>query len=184
MQKRLKQQTEVKKPNQLSSQVAPKNFLEVRRQRKEWNEVKMSQKGAFIGLCMAWVSRRTILGRRVNPAYLEGPPVSIDQVNVDWLTRSNFQKKTKKSLFFSQSSATSLENVSKVVAANWFSQVKSGPNSWVVSTSNKIRNHVLHPTPFTALKMLDKEGAAVDTVFCSPTICVPSHKACWGYKSP
>ena len=88
----------------------------------------MSQNGAFIGLCMAWVSRRTILGRRVNPAYLEGPPVSIDQVNVDRLTRSKFQKK-KKSLFFSQSSATSLENVSKVVAANWFSQVKSGPNS-------------------------------------------------------
>ena len=89
----------------------------------------MSQNGAFIGLCMAWVSRRTILGRRVNPAYLEGPPVSIYQVNVDRLTRSNFQKKKKKTLFFSQSSATSLENVSKVVAANWFSQVKSGPNS-------------------------------------------------------
>ena len=89
----------------------------------------MSQNGAFIGLCMAWVSRRTILGRRVNPAYLEGPPVSIYQVNVDRLTWSNFQKKQKKSLFFSQSSVTSLENVSKVVAANWFSQVKSGPNS-------------------------------------------------------
>ena len=43
----------------------------------------MSQKGAFIGLCMAWVSQHTILGRRVNPAYLEGLPVSIDQVNVD-----------------------------------------------------------------------------------------------------
>ena len=46
----------------------------------------MSQKGAFIGLCMAWVSRRTILGRRVNSAYLEGLLVSIDQVNVDRLT--------------------------------------------------------------------------------------------------
>ena len=59
----------------------------------------MSQNGAFIGLCMAWVSRRTILGRRVNPAYLEGPPVSIYQVNVDRLTRSNFQKKQKKKPF-------------------------------------------------------------------------------------
>ena len=38
--------------------------------------------------------------------------------------------------------------------------------------SDKIRNHVLYPTPFIALKMSDKVGAAVDTLFCPPLICV------------
>ena len=38
---------------------------------------------------------------------------------------------------------------------------------------NKIQNHVLYPTPLIALEVSNKEGVAVDTVFCLPSICVP-----------
>ena len=41
----------------------------------------MSQKGDFVGLCMAWATRCTFLGRQVNSTHLEG-----SQVNVDPLT--------------------------------------------------------------------------------------------------
>ena len=37
---------------------------------------------------------------------------------------------------------------------------------------NKIWNHVLYPTPLIALKISDKEGETVDTVFCPPLICM------------
>ena len=40
VQKRLKQQIKAEKPNPLSARVAPKNFSEVRRERKVRNEVK------------------------------------------------------------------------------------------------------------------------------------------------
>ena len=43
----------------------------------------MRQNGAFIGLCTGWATQRTFLGRRVSSGHLEGPPVSVDQVNVD-----------------------------------------------------------------------------------------------------
>ena len=39
-----------------------------------------------------------------------------------------------------------------------------------------MRNHVLYTTPLIALEISDKEGAAVDTVFCLPSICVPNPK--------
>ena len=35
---------------------------------------------------------------------------------------------------------------------------------------NKFRNHVLYPIPLIALKMSNKKGAVVDTVFCPPSI--------------
>ena len=33
-------------------------------------------------------------------------------------------------------------------------------------------NYVIYPTPFIAIEMLDKEGVAIDTIFCPPLICV------------
>ena len=39
---------------------------------------------------------------------------------------------------------------------------------------DKMRNHVLYPTTLIALEISDKEGAAIDTVFCLPLICEPS----------
>ena len=39
---------------------------------------------------------------------------------------------------------------------------------------DKIQNHVFYPTPLTALEMSDKEGVAIDTAFCLPSICVPN----------
>ena len=41
---------------------------------------------------------------------------------------------------------------------------------------NKMQNYVLYPTPLIAIKILDKEGAVVDTVFCPPSICLPDPK--------
>ena len=41
---------------------------------------------------------------------------------------------------------------------------------------NKMRNHILCSTPLIALKILNKEGAAVDTVFYLLSICVPDSK--------
>ena len=41
---------------------------------------------------------------------------------------------------------------------------------------DKIRNHVLYATPLIALEKSNKEEAAVDTVFCPPSICVPDPK--------
>ena len=37
---------------------------------------------------------------------------------------------------------------------------------------DKIWNHFLYLTPLIALEMSDKEGVAIDIVFCSPSICV------------
>ena len=39
---------------------------------------------------------------------------------------------------------------------------------------NKIRNHVLYPTPLIALEISNKEGAPVGTVFFPPSICMPN----------
>ena len=41
---------------------------------------------------------------------------------------------------------------------------------------DKIRNHVLYLAPLIALKMSDKEGAIIDTVFCLPSIYMPNPK--------
>ena len=39
---------------------------------------------------------------------------------------------------------------------------------------NRMQNHVFYPTFLIALEMLDKEGVAIDTVFCSLSICMPN----------
>ena len=36
-----------------------------------------------------------------------------------------------------------------------------------------MRNYAFHPTPLIALEISDKEGAAVDTIFCPLLICMP-----------
>ena len=41
---------------------------------------------------------------------------------------------------------------------------------------DKMRNHILYPTPLIALEISDKEGAAVDTIFCPPLIYVSNPK--------
>ena len=37
---------------------------------------------------------------------------------------------------------------------------------------DKMQNYVLYPIPLIAIKMLDKEGAVTETVFCPPLICM------------
>ena len=39
---------------------------------------------------------------------------------------------------------------------------------------DKMRNHVLYLTPLIALEISNKERAAISTVFCPPSICVPN----------
>jgi len=56
---------------------------------------------------------------------------------------------------------------------------------------DKMQNYVLHPIPLIAIEMLDKEGAATETVFCPPLICMldPENSkknikfSSWGYRS-
>ena len=87
MQKRLKQQIEAEKPDPLSSQLLQRIF----KSGKSKEMVKWGQnepRRGFYRLLGGLVAWHTFLGRRVSPTHLEGPPVSID-----WLTRSNLQKK-------------------------------------------------------------------------------------------
>ena len=39
---------------------------------------------------------------------------------------------------------------------------------------DKIWNHVFYPTPLVALEVSNKEGAAIDTVFFPPSVCMPN----------
>ena len=136
----------------------------------------MSQKGDFIGLCIAQVARRMFLGRRVSLAYPEGLPVSIDQVNVDPV---KLPKKKERAF----SSLRAQRQVQKMFQKQLSRSVQLGKiRSRSVSSlhtqfgGDKIRNHILYPTPLIALEMSDKEGVVVDIVFCSPSICVPDPK--------
>ena len=73
---------------------------------------------------------------------------------------------------------TKLEKIfSRLVATAQPCQVKSVSiheqcNFRMQFWGNKMWNHVLYPTLLIALKILVKEGAVVDTIFCLSLICV------------
>ena len=117
------------------------------------------------------------------PAHPKGPPVS-----VDWLTRSNFQKKKPFPLprLRDKSIKCFRSNCSRSILLGkiWSQSVSSLHAQF---GGDKIRNHILYLTPLIAIKMPDKEGVVIDTVF---SICVPDLKKSknisfspWGRKN-
>ena len=136
----------------------------------------MSPKEFFIGLWAAWLpgapfwavgsAWRTLKGRRstFTKSTLIGWPGQTSKKEGGHFPLPEFRDMSGK--YFKSS------------CNNRSSQAKSDLDPWIVSAHNfggdKIWNHVLYLTPLVALKMSDKEGATVNTVFCSPLICVPN----------
>ena len=71
----------------------------------------MSQNGTFIGLWMAWLLVH-LLGPSGQLMHPKGPLVSIDQVNINLLTLSNFNPKKKKKPFSSPRAQIQVQEIS------------------------------------------------------------------------
>ena len=147
----------------------------MRSQRKVWNEVELSQKGALGGLGY--------------PAHLLGPLAQpgtpwraagqcwpsqhwpIDPIKKNKKIKEPFplpELRDKSGKCFKSNCSRSVQSI-KV-------QSRSMSSLHTQFGGDKIRNHVLYLTPLIALEKSDKEGAAVDTIFCPLSICVSDPK--------
>ena len=133
--------------------------------------VKTKPRDPFIGLCTNWAAPCTLSSCRVFPAHIVWPPVSVDQVNVDTFWP---KKKTRVSC---PALRTKLGDFFELAAIAQPCQVKPvlirerrsfRTQFW----GNKMRNYVLYATSLIVIKMLDKERAVVDIIFCLLSICV------------